>query len=114
MEFTSPNYFEDGYPIAQTCTWRFMVPPKKTARIRFLDVGLEGADSIKVVDGWSIEVGSRIREIVKKSDPSDYSKDNRGSPGVPLFVKFSSSFSGNFSRPKSKGFRGIFTLYTSK
>ena len=103
MKFTSPNYFEDGYPIAQTCIWRFVVPPTKTAHIRFLDVGLEGDDSIKVEDGWS----SEVYEIVKKSD-------NRGYTGNPLFVKFSSSLSANFLRPKSKGFRGIFTVYPSK
>lgn len=108
MKFTSPNYFEDGYPIAQTCTWRFVVPPTKTAHIQFLDVGLEGDDSIKfvLVNG----LGNEEHEIVKKSDPSDYLKDYRGSPGLPLFVNFSSSFSSNFSRRKSKGFRAVFTL----
>lgn len=107
IQFTSPNYFKDGFPRAQTCSWRFVVPETKRARIRFLDVGLEGDDSITLVEGWGPTEGSRIGDIKSTSRrPHSYS----ASLGSPMLVTFHST-----SRPQrlqSKGFRGIFTAQT--
>ena len=79
-----------------------MVPEGKKALIRFLDVRLEGDDSITLEEGWGD--GSGIGDIKSTSQRlHSYS----ASPGRPILVTFHST-----SRPQrlqSKGFRGIFT-----
>ena len=105
----SPNFDNEGFPYAQKCVWRFVVPEEKTLHISFLEVNLEGNDSIVIRNGWELS-GSSTGIITNKNPPKagGYSSQTN-----VVSLEFESK-SPNFSRKRSKGFRGIFKVNTSE
>ena len=111
IEFTSPNYFGEGYPLAQRCTWRFIAPEKRAAHVTFLDVDIEDGDTIEIQAGW--DGGATVGSIEKNKPPNPAGYSPSSDPVNLLFVVFKSRSSGS-SRKKSKGFLGIFTVTWSQ
>ncbi|CAH3171752.1 unnamed protein product, partial [Porites lobata] len=103
IEFTSPKFYDDGYPLSQKCTWRFAAPEKKEVHIEFLEMDIENGDVIKIYKNW-------------KSDGSVWAIDNKNPPKVEgygsarfLLMEFQSR-KPDSSKKKSKGFRGVFKV----
>lgn len=107
IKFTSPNYFGEGYPIAQRCTWRFIAPAKRAAHVAFLDVDIEDGDTIEIQSGW--DSGATVGSIEKSKPPNPAGYSPSSEPVNLLFMVFQSRSSSS-SRKRSKGFRGIFTV----
>ena len=103
IEFTSPKFYDDGYPLSQKCTWRFAAPEKMDVHIEFLEVDIENGDDINIQANW-------------KSDASTWTIDNKNPPKVEgygearfLLMEFQSR-KPDSSKKKSKGFRGVFKV----
>ena len=103
IEFTSPKFYDDGYPLSQKCTWRFAAPEKKETHIEFLEMDIENGDVIKIYKNW-------------KSDGPAWAIDNKNPPKVEgygsarfLLMEFQSR-KPDSSKKKSKGFRGVFKV----
>jgi len=111
IDFTSPNFFGKGYPLAQKCTWRFVAPEKKRPHIDFVEVDIEGEDEIEIQSGWN--GGSSVGSIGKSGRPNGNGYSPSDNSDTALFVKFESKASSS-SRKRSKGFRGIFKVTASK
>ena len=105
IEFTSPKFYDDGYPLFQTCTWRFAAPEKQKVHIEFLEMDIENDDSVKIyTNSW-------------KGDGPAYTLDESTPPNVKgygearfLFMEFQSKNWPDSSKKKSKGFRGVFKV----
>ena len=108
IEFSSPNFLGDGYPLAQKCTWRFVAPETETVHIRFLEVDIEEGDSIDIKVGWNS--GTNIGTIQKSTPPNP---DGYSFRSNILYMVFR-SVSSPSSRKKSKGFRAIVTDSSSE
>ena len=107
IQFSSPNFFVQRYPLAQKCTWRFVAPETNTVHITFLEVDLEEGDSIVIKSGW--DSGPNVGTIEKTKPPN---RDGYNGQSA-VFMVFESS-SSDLSRKQSKGFRGIFKATPSK
>ena len=104
VEFTSPKFYDDGYPLSQKCTWRFAAPEKMDVHIEFLEVDIENGDSIHIQKSW-------------KSGSSGWTIDNQENPPKVegyesarfLLMEFQSR-KPDSSKKKFKGFRGVFKV----
>lgn len=107
-EFISPKFFDKGFPFAQKCVWRFVVPEKETLNIAFLEVSLEGDDSISIHNGWD---GGSSLGVISKTQPLE--AKGYSSQANVVSVEFESK-TPSPPRKRSKGFRGIFKVTKSK
>ena len=104
IEFTSPKFYDDGYPHSQKCTWRFAVPEKQKVHIEFLemDIELENGDDIKISNNWK-------RDEFLPIDKSYPLRVEGYGKARFLFMEFQSG-KPDSSKKKSKGFRGVFKV----
>ena len=88
--------------------WRFIAPETKTVHIAFLEANFEGKDGIVIHNGW--DSGSSVGTISDEIPPN---AQGYSSQTNVLSMEFESKPS-NPSRKRSKGFRGIFKIMSSK
>ena len=107
-EFISPKFFGEGFPYSQKCKWRFVVLQHNKLQIDFLEAHLEGDDTIDIHNGW--DSGSSVGNIksTKRPEPGGYS-----SQGNVITMEFESK-APSPSRKRSRGFRGIFKVTSTK
>ena len=103
IEFTSPKFYDDGYPLSQKCTWRFAAPEKMEVHIEFLELGIEDDDNIDIYKSW--KSGSSRWTINNKKPPKD-----EGYGGARFLLMEFQSGKPDSSKKKSKGFRGVFKV----
>lgn len=102
IEFTSPKFYDDGYPLSQKCTWRFAAPEKKEVHIEFLEVDIENGDVISIHTTWKSDAPTWR---IDKTPPKVKSYG-----GARFLLMEFQSRKPDSSRKKSKGFRGVFTV----
>ena len=104
--FTSPKFYDDGYPFSQKCTWRFAAPEKREVHIEFLEMDISEmdiGDVINIYNSW-------------KSGASRWTIDNKHRPkkegyrGTRFFLMEFQSRKSDSSKKKFKGFRGVFKV----
>lgn len=102
--FTSPKFYDDGYPLSQKCTWLFAAPEKEEVHIDFLEMNIEveSGDVIKIYSNW-------------KSDAPAWTINNKyphlkaeGYGETRFLLMVFQSRKPDSSKRKFKGFRGVF------
>ena len=110
MVFTSPNFFGEGYPLAQKCTWRFVAPEKKVVHVVFLEIDIGKDNSIAIHSGWDTSGGVWNIDNENPLRPEGYPPRSAESS---LHMEFASKLSDS-SRRRSKGFRALFKVHDNK
>ena len=105
IEFTSPKFYDDGYPLSQKCTWRFAAPEKMEVHIEFPELDIEDDDSIEIHKSWKSD---SLAWTIDKKHPLVV--EGYGEAGARFLLMVFESGKSDSSKKKSKGFRGVFKV----
>ena len=108
-EFISPKFFGEGFPYSQKCKWRFVVPRNKKLQINFLEVYLEGDDTIDIRNGWDNSSSVGTIKSTKPPETGGYSSQSN-----VITLEFESKAPDPSRKSRSRGFRGTFKVTGSK